>query len=580
VVQVTKVLIKQAMIPAGLLTLYSGVFLYLSSTVWGLPIGVNTNFWEWIAKGALALTGLIALLVLIVRRFVRREGAVQQIGREQRLTLSDAAFALVPFIPLTQYVFSNRQVLTLFDGVMLVFLFALFTIAYVYLLPFVFSTWRLSRPWVATRTWLGVGLAFVWMTVNMPSLSQTYKWFAKGELAIQLVYFAGILLVSCLLISLSDRKLVVGLILVGFVANVVLQAVTAQPVMPQQAAQQIQQETAKFSKIESQTPARMPNIYLLLYDAYAPEETMAAYGIDNTAQWQFLEQNGFVMYPGVYSAAAATLDSMGRVFEMDAMDPQRKALAGDGAVQHLLRQMGYKICGVFSNSYAFWGLESSYDYSFPAQKPMYGVLLSAILVGEFRFDIGFEKVSGAVFWDAKQNVLTMAEAGPVFAYIYLDVPGHSQNSGVCLPDEVEQYQKRLQLANRRMRRDVEEIVRRDASAIIVVAGDHGPYLTKNCTTTANVYDLSEITRLDIQDRFGTFLAIRWPTDDYVSYDRITILQDLFPAIFAYLYQDESFLEWEIEPEIVTTSIISGASVRNGVIQGGVDDGQPLFLSGR
>ena len=149
-----------------------------------------------------------------------------------------------------------------------------------------------------------------------------------------------------------------------------------------------------------------------------------------------------------------------------------------------------------------------------------------------------------------------------------------------MPDEVEQYQKRLQLANRRMRRDVEEIVRRDASAIIVVAGDHGPYLTKNCTTTANVYDLSEITRLDIQDRFGTFLAIRWPTDDYVSYDRITILQDLFPAIFAYLYQDESFLEWEIEPEIVTTSIISGASVRNGVIQGGVDDGQPLFLSGR
>jgi hypothetical protein len=59
---------------------------------------------------------------------------------------------------------------------------------------------------------------------------------------------------------------------------------------------------------------------------------------------------------------------------------------------------------------------------------------------------------------------------------------------------------------------------------------------------------SEISRLDIQERFGTFLAIRWPAGgDADSYDDITILQDLFPAVFAYLFADEQLLEQNFSP---------------------------------
>jgi hypothetical protein len=68
----------------------------------------------------------------------------------------------------------------------------------------------------------------------------------------------------------------------------------------------------------------------------------------------------------------------------------------------------------------------------------------------------------------------------------------------------------------------------------------------------------------------------------MQYDDITVLQDLFPAIFAYLYKDPTILQSKLEP-IIPKKIdnsISGASVANGIIQGGIDDGEPLFLSGR
>ena len=69
--------------------------------------------------------------------------------------------------------------------------------------------------------------------------------------------------------------------------------------------------------------------------------------------------------------------------------------------------------------------------------------------------------------------------------------------------------------------------------------------------------------------------------DFVKYDDITVLQDLFPAVFAYLYKDTTILESKIEPIIpIPNSSISGASVNNGVIYGGINDGELLFLSGK
>lgn len=130
-----------------------------------------------------------------------------------------------------------------------------------------------------------------------------------------------------------------------------------------------------------------------------------------------------------------------------------------------------------------------------------------------------------------------------------------------------------------MKQDLDAITQNDLGAIIVVAGDHGPYLTKNCTDTASAgYDISTISRLDIQDRFGSLLAIRWPSEDYSKYDHITVLQDVFPAIFAYLFQHDGLLEAKVTPTTIGDSVASGVSVKNGIIYGGINDGEPLYAS--
>ena len=154
------------------------------------------------------------------------------------------------------------------------------------------------------------------------------------------------------------------------------------------------------------------------------------------------------------------------------------------------------------------------------------------------------------------------------------LPGHSQNSGVCLSDETDRFKLRLTNANLEMQQDIKKIIDNDPESIIIVAGDHGPYLTKNCTRLNEVYEVSEISRLDIQDRFGTFLAIRWPIQDFEKYDDITVLQDLFPAVFAYLFNDERFLESKFE----SSTYRSIVTVRNGIIYGGINDSEPLFVA--
>jgi hypothetical protein len=50
-----------------------------------------------------------------------------------------------------------------------------------------------------------------------------------------------------------------------------------------------------------------------------------------------------------------------------------------------------------------------------------------------------------------------------------------------------------------------------------------------------VFDIAEITQLDILIWNETLLAIRWPSSGFVGYDDITIFQDLFQAISGHIF---------------------------------------------
>jgi hypothetical protein len=334
------------------------------------------------------------------------------------------------------------------------------------------------------------------------------------------------------------------------------------------------------SLIGNSVPKYTPNIYLLVYDSYVSNETMLAYGINNNDQEDYLIGQGFKLYPHTYSISSSTISSIGSVLDVSTHGNNRQAVAGDSVVHRIVKRLGYDTYGVFTSDYFFQGYDSSYDYTSPEFiTQSYKYLISAVLIGEFRFDIEINNQTHDQYVEEKRNILSDISDEQVFIYAHSNLPSHSQNSGVCLPDETELFHNKLTKANLEIREDIEMIINHDPGAIIIIAGDHGPYLTKNCYNTAGEYETSEITRLDIQDRYGTFLAIRWPTEGYEKYDDIEVLQDIFPAIFAYLYSDARILESKIVPITINNITISGASVNNGIIVGGIDDGEPLFLSG-
>ena len=244
---------------------------------------------------------------------------------------------------------------------------------------------------------------------------------------------------------------------------------------------------------------------------------MLGYGIDNADQEDFLVNQGFELYPHTYSTFADTLRTMSRVLNAsNSIEGNlNSGVSGDGKVVHIFKDLGYETYGIFPHDFMFRGLTPTYDHNFPEfSAPPFTNLISGILMGEFRFDIGFNHQNHSQYVDKKEQLLMDAAGNRSFVYTHSDIPAHSQNSGACLPDETALYKERLDQANSEMRQDIKTISENDPSAIIIVAGDHGPYLTKNCEVLSIDYDISEISRLDIQDRYATFLAIRWPTENY------------------------------------------------------------------
>jgi hypothetical protein len=562
------------LIPVIALVLYCGSFAYFSSRF--LLEGVNYYFASRLGK----------YLLMIAAGAVLTFGAIFRIKPGSRLTFknpneklhpSDLILLLFPLTPVTQYLLINQEIMSLTDALYTWVIFAVFSGVYIFTIP------ALLRNFMPIRTLMILGLAFVFTITSMASISHYFNWFERGPLKIQAVILGSVFLIVWLLSTLGQKRILHILIVINFVANLSTQLLS--PDNSAEASTSTVEENKLRVLVRERKPVNTPNIYLLVYDAYVPNETMLSYGIDNSAQESYLRQSGFELYPHTYTIGSTTITSMSRVLNASTeyYGHSRKAVSGDGVTHQILRGLGYETYGLFYSDFMFRGIGESYDYSIPERiTPSYIQLLKSILIGEFRFDIGgggFGSTTRDQFIAAKQSIFKEAAGNKVFIYLHTDLPSHSQNSGACLPNETDLFNERLMRANIEMKQDVDLILEHDPGAVVIVAGDHGPYLTKNCSITTDVYDISEISRLDIQDRHGTFLAIRWPTGDFEEYDDITVLQDIFPAVFAYLYKDASILEAKVEPVLQTPNIVSGVTVDNGIIYGGIDDGEPLFLSG-
>jgi hypothetical protein len=565
------------LIPVIALTVYCASFAYLSSRF--QLEGVNYFFASKLGRYLLFAAGGMLVIFLVTRR-IRPNDTLVFRNTNEKLYPGDFLLLLLPLTPVVQYILNNQAILSLQDSLYVLITLALFSGVYIFVLPAVLA------KLIPSRTLMIMGLAFVVTIVSMALVSDYFAWFEKGALRKQLFVLGGVFIVVWILYNLNQKMVLYLFIVANLIVNSVYQL--SSQASKRDTSTVPLEENKLLSSVQGKLPVRTPNVYLLVYDAYVPNETLLGYGIDNSAQESYLEEQGFTLYPHTYSIAGSTLSTMSRVLNASTeyYGSSRRAVSGDGVIHKILKDLGYETYGLFYSDFMFQGVRQSYDYAIPRVAiPAYVQLLKAVFLGEFRFDIeqaGFSEQTRDQFVASKQAVFKNAsEEQHVFIYMHSNLPTHSQNSGACRPNETKLFQKRLRAANIEMGQDIDWILGNDPNAIVIIAGDHGPYLTKNCFVTADGFDPSEVSRLDIQDRHGTFLAIRWPTGDFTDYDDITVLQDLFPAVFAYLYQDTTLLEAKIEPVILTPNrTISGLSVHDGIIQGGIDDGEPLFLSGK
>ena len=565
------------LIPLTVLTLYLVSFTFFYS--WLLPEysrNVNAVFVSRAWKYSLLLAAVSYLIFFVL--FKRTKGSKLTFGDSiEKVGAIDFILILLPLTPVLQYILNNQDILSPLASLYVLAAFVVFAVLFVIAIP------RLLGIVGSTKTLMLMGMAFTFMITNMASLSDTYNWFEAGSLWIQLIIFGAVFFAGWLLYNNRiTRKFVYFFVAIFFITSCVTPLVSGDP--EKMAPGSIDADNKLVELVGSKEPLSTPNIYLLVYDAYVINGTMLQYGIDNSAQEEFLETLGFKLYPHTYSVGVTSIRTMSRVLNASTefYGNIRRGVSGGGIVHKLLKSFGYETYGIFLGSHFFQGIGSSYDFSNPEVKETQSqstsqLLIKAIFMGEFRFDVDFEAQGREHFVEYKTILFNTVSKKPRFVYMHDPKPGHCRKSEDCI-SETERYMERLTEANYQMKQDVEAITQKDPDAIIVVAGDHGPLLTKNCVGAQRAYDISEISSLHIQDRFGTFLAIKWPTQDFSEYDDIIVLQDIFPAIFAYLFEDNQLLEAKVEPKTVEPFAISGASVVNGIIYGGINDGEPLFVN--
>lgn len=328
-----------------------------------------------------------------------------------------------------------------------------------------------------------------------------------------------------------------------------------------------------------------PDIFLLIYDAYTNLKQMKYYGIDNQPQESFLERMGFTVYNDIYTQFGNSLGSMSRVLDMteipnNPLAQYRKAI-GTSTTNSILQKNGYKT-HYFLSSYFYSGcsdFEGDYRLiDIEKEGSSWHTILQSIIISEFKYNIDF-RVNDLVdnaYYNDKMRIIKMDSNYPKFIYSHIHNPGHSQNSGKCIPKDLINYHKNVELANQEMREDVEAILSMNREAIIILAGDHGPYLTGDCHLLDG-YNENHIYSSDLADRFGVFLAIKYPQGLEQTASNTHILQDVFFAIFSDLCESDDILEHKLDSKTyqLSKSIPQGA-IKDGVIQYGIDKGKPLY----
>lgn len=163
---------------------------------------------------------------------------------------------------------------------------------------------------------------------------------------------------------------------------------------------------------------------------------------------------------------------------------------------------------------------------------------------------------------------------PNFTYIHaFTFPTHSDTDAKTINHcnetaEIEKYNARIKATADFVLSMVHTIQSRDNNALIIIAGDHGPYIFNKCSREG--IKLAS----QVMERQGAFLSIFWGKDYRHQYDeRIKSSHNLFRYVLSYLAQDEKLLQ-DADPDNAYT-LYSDWKIGQTISDGMVNKSIPL-----
>jgi hypothetical protein len=343
------------------------------------------------------------------------------------------------------------------------------------------------------------------------------------------------------------------------------------------------------SHLQQVTLGQKPNIYFILADGFGSFAYMNEHGVDVSEFSENLVENGFRLYEDTYSNYQPTTSAMPAFLDMqhhyymlnesrahfsEVSRVARRVIGGDNNVSHILRNNGYSIQYIHSGTYLlFQGCTA--DTCFPELDRLVGVKI--ILSHVFKRDLlaDGDKVSRYSSVDEIRSevsrLLDKQDAVPRFQYIHAYTPNHSPNkvAGICDEAlELSSYAERVEYASRYMTNQIEDILAQDPEAVIVLAGDHGPFISNKCSPLGTLDTVEEY-----RDRAGILTAIRWPKSYRGEYDdRIVTGVNLFRFLLASLAFDATPL---LQSAVSDDVFIRDRALRPYIV---IQDGKPLAES--
>jgi|GEM_PF-179326 len=296
--------------------------------------------------------------------------------------------------------------------------------------------------------------------------------------------------------------------------------------------------------IEEAVFKKKPNIYFIEPDGYVnfSELGKGFYTIENKDFEQYLDQKGFVAYPNFRSNYPTTLASNASFFSMkhhyfnedlksEEVQFARDIIFNRNPVLEILKKNNYKTTYITDTPYLL------------SNRPKMGYDASNFGFWDVSFiDNGIRDERANVVADF-QRLHTANDDQPAFFFIQYLEPWHIHTRELgSLGKEKERalYRDRLYDSNSKMQQIIDEILKNDNEALIVMMADHGGYVGMDHGQEA--YKKSTDRDL-VHSIFSNIMAIHWPNGNEPSFAKETASSvNLFRMLISYLSEEPNYLK--------------------------------------